>query len=173
MKRLYLLVFTVILLMGIITISSCSKKNIKSNTGYTEVQIPKSLIQSNNLKSSSVFVPKDERVVKESFVLYEGDTAALNGTQIITLDEYGNMIKLEISNNIFNESSLTPNFLQKYEELNSQKTTGFKSSKNVEDIGTCLKACGSVKHPGWCKAGCWAELAIKAAAVVVAVIAAT
>ncbi len=171
MKRYYLLGVTFILLVGIITISSCSKKSVKSDTGYTEVQIPKSLIQSNNLKSTTTFIPKDERVVKEPFVLYEGDTVALNGTQIITLDEHGNMIKLEISNNIFNESSLTPDFLQKYEQLNSPKATHLKSTQNIEGIGTCLKACGSVKHPGWCKAGCWAELAIKAAAVVVAIVA--
>ncbi len=164
--------------LGIITISSCNKKSTKSDTGYTEVQIPESLIQSNNLKSTSDTIPKDERVVKEPFVLYEGDTVALTGTQIITMDKYGNLIKLEISNNIFNNSKLTPDFLQKYyDEVSSQKSSGLKTTKSIEGISGCYDQCKKdyKKHQGrgWCKAGCWGNFIIKAAATAAALIAAT
>ncbi len=169
MKKL--LVTSGLILVSIVTlftISSCNKKNAKSLEGYTNIQIPKQLKSYATFKSSSeTIIPKEERVVKKDFILNQNNKV-LYGTQIITLDKYGNMIKLEISNNIFDKSNLQPDFLlQYYKELSSQKNSNFKSTLGID---SCLHSCQSVKHPGWCKAGCWAELVIKAAAVVIAAI---
>ena len=167
MKKI-ILILSLAFITGSIFFYSCNKNQDEQlEIGYSEVIIPNNFGITNSLKSNDgVFIPEEERIMEKDFILQLSDKEVI-GTQIIELDEYGNMIKLELSNNVFSETELDENFLLEYSELNSQKIGNLKSVKN---IGTCLKACGdsSIKHPGWCKAGCWAGLVITAAAVIVA-----
>jgi hypothetical protein len=76
------------------------------------------------------------------------------------------LVKLEMTTNLFQQTDLTTDFFVNYDENSNLKGT--------MGIGTCLKACNSIEKGegrGWCKAGCWGELALKAAAVAVAIIA--
>jgi len=84
------------------------------------------------------------------------------------------LIKFEMTNNIFDKTALMPDFWVDYD--NNVDT----SNGRVMGIGTCLKACqtgftdssgNKIKGRGACKAGCWGQLAIAAATVVVAAIA--
>lgn len=158
------------IMFGITAFMSCDKsQEVKKENEFSEVVIPDGFGITNPLKSSdSIFIPEEERIVEEDFIIQLSDNIVI-GTQIIELDEFGNIISLKISNNIFTETELDTNFLLDYTELKNQS----ESLKSTMGIGSCLKACGdeSIEHPGLCKAGCWGELAIKAAIAVIAAIA--
>mgnify|MGYP000928644856 CR=1 FL=1 len=153
-------IVAVMLIFGVTAFMSCDKtqETIKG-TGYSEVSIPDNFGIADSQKSN-LFIPEDERIIEEQFYLQLSDKEVI-GTQIIELDELGNMISLQISDNVFLETGLDTNFLHLYSE--------FQSENNLK-IGSCLKACNdeSIQNPGWCKAGCWALLVVKVAAVVVA-----
>jgi len=78
--------------------------------------------------------------------------------------------KLEISDNIFEETNLSPDFFV--------NKTSLKQSGALQK-GSCKADCHStytdkegnkIKGRGWCKAGCWADTVIKVAGLVVAIV---
>ena len=162
------LIIVVIVIFGVTTFMSCDEsQEVKKENEFCEVAIPEDFGITNPLKSSDgVFIPEEERIVEEDFIIQLADNKVI-GTQIIELDEFGNIISLKISNNIFTETELDTNFLLVYSELINQSES-LKSTKS--DIADCAETCNGegIKHPGWCKAGCIAELVVKIALAVVA-----
>ncbi|MDK2979169.1 MAG: hypothetical protein PWP52_1883 [Bacteroidales bacterium] len=163
MKKLFII--TLMVIFGATAFMSCDKTQETLNeSGFRDVRIPENFGITDFQKSNNaiVIIPEEERIVEKKFYLKLPDKEIF-GTQIIELDEIGNMINFKISDNVFIETGLDTNFLFDYIEKNP-------NSDLTKGIGSCLKACGdeSIEHPGWCKAGCWAELALEVAAVVIA-----
>jgi hypothetical protein len=81
----------------------------------------------------------------------------------VLVGEEETLVNFEMTSNVFQETELTPDFLINYDENSSLKGT--------MGIGACLSTCKKsfTKGDGLgaCKAGCLAELAIKAAIVAV------
>ena len=164
MKK-YKLIITLMVVFVAIAFMSCDKtQETLKEPDYREVRIPENFGITDFQKSNNaiVIIPEEERIVEKEFYLQLPDKEIF-GTQVIELDENGNMINLKISDNVFIETGLDTDFLLDYIEKNPNGDLS-------KGIGSCLKACGdeSIEHPGWCKAGCWAELAIQVAAVVIA-----
>lgn len=166
MKRSKLIITLTVVFMATAFVSCDKTQETMKESGFSEVSIPESfgIIDFEKYNNALVIIPEEERIVEKKFYLKLPNKEVF-GTQIIELDEIGNMINLKISDNVFLETGLDTDFLLNYIEKN---TNGDISTRA---IGPCLKACAGVEHPGWCKAGCWAELVVKIAAVVVAAIA--
>lgn len=157
-----------ILSMGLF-FSACEKEESTLNaTQFLEVDVPEGSNILSTFKSGDVkILSEDDRDIEMEFLLpMEGESIV--AIIKVELDEYGNLESLKISDNFFKETGLSVNFLFDYESIISQENTNLKSTT---DTGSCSNACKTAERPGWCRTGCIAEIVIKAAAVVVAIIA--
>ena len=158
MKKLIILSLSLFLMFFVF---SCNEQaNVtEPELEFTEVAIPSHL--KSTLKSSA------ETIVDEIDVKVTTD----DGRDVIgkmrfevPVGDEETLVNFEMTTNLFQGTGLTTDFFVNYDENSNLKGT--------MGIGSCLKACNSIEKGegrGWCKAGCWGELALKAAAVVVAI----
>jgi len=129
----------------------CTKENgLKKEMKFTEVNLPHFMSYS-SLKSGDVLT---EEVDAKIIVLDK------NGKEVEGIIRFTfpincdlSVYKLEITDNIFELTELTPDFL----------LTGYTTQNAIEahdyimsTIYGCLAGCNDEKRPGWCKVGCWA-----------------
>ena len=160
--------FSKLLMLLIITFVAwgCNDQpEVVEDLSFNEVAIP------NNLKTDL----SNGRISSNDFYVEEIDVKGItdDGREIIgkmrftiPVGEDNTLIKFEMTNNIFEQTALTPDFWVEYD--NNMNT----ENGRVAGIGTCLKNCQGFEKGdgrGWCKAGCWAELALKAAMVAIAI----
>lgn len=100
------------------------------------------------------------------------DGNLINGKLTITIDEpTGDLIRVELSQNILNGTDLDSNFLA---------VSNFQVTADEHDHKTCIEDCikkytdpitgEKIRGRGWCKAGCWGKTVIQVAEAVVTLI---
>ena len=141
---------------------SCSEEVqiLEPDSEFTEVDIPSHLKTKSKSSIETVIDEIDVQITNKDGSVVFGKIRL----EVPTGDEE-TLVKLEMTSNLFQNTDLTKDFFANY----------YESSKSIEakGIGSCLKDCRSIpkgEGRGWCKAGCWGELAIKAAVVVVAIL---
>jgi hypothetical protein len=160
-----------ILFLSIVLLISwgCNKplEAIEPDLSFSEVAIPDNLKSTipNNGRTSTEVEEIDVKVIAS-------DGKGIIGKMRFTFPsgEENTLTKFELTSNILALTALTPEFWTDFSENNSNP------NGRVTGIGSCLKDCNSQAKGagrGACKAGCWLELAISAAVVVVAIIAIT
>lgn len=91
----------------------------------------------------------------------------VHGKVKLTLPEEGDgLVGFEITQNIFDQTELTPTFWT--DGVSKQDNAGGR----IASIGECLSGCQDIpkgEGRGWCKAGCWVELAAAVAIVIIAI----
>lgn len=107
-----------------------------------------------------------EEVIRE-IVVIKPTGEKIYGKAKLTLSVEGeHLIKFQMTQNLFQETGLTPDFwLEGFSKLEGGKTT-------ILNIGDCLSKCNSLEksEKGWCKAGCWIGFAASVAVVVIAIV---
>jgi len=142
---------------------SCSEKNDEEQINYdfVDVEIPSYL--TSTLKSTT----EADTVVMDIKVTDDNGNEVIGKMEfLIPVDEDNTLISFRMTSNIFEDTDLTTDFW-----VNSEDESSLKSAMG---IGTCLSKCNEMEKGegrGWCKGGFWAELAIKAAAVVATIVA--
>jgi hypothetical protein len=158
MKKLSFVSLSVFL---ILFVWSCNEqtKITEPELEFTEVAIPSHLKSNMKASTETVIVEKDVKLTTE-----EGKEIVGKMRFEIPVGDEETLVNFEMTANLFQGTGLTTDFFVNYDENSNLKGT--------MGIGSCLKACNGIEKGegrGWCKAGCWGELALKAAAVVVAI----
>lgn len=151
-------------LLVLISFLSCSdqEKLIIEEENFTSVDIPVTYKQNlpNGRNTSSA-----EEVIRDIKVTNLKGEVVYGKVKLIFPMEGDGLISFEMTRNIFDQTELTPTFWT--DALSKADYTGGR----VEGIGSCLKDCQSLAQGegrGWCKAGCWVELAAVVAVVIIA-----
>lgn len=157
-----------------LSIFSCTKEeeNTVKNLNYTEVNLPSSIKTSS--KSESI----GSEVVEAQIITLDENENEIIGSIRFTLptSDDESIIKLEISNNVFELTNLDPDFLLNAEQkglLNITKSSCVASCREqfVNDDGEIDDE--NRREYNWCKVHCWAKVVVTAAAtIIVAIIAA-
>ena len=143
---------------------SCSKSKEEKpkELDYVDVELPSALKSALKAAGEVQIFEKDIKVIKD-------DGTEVIGKMRFAIPENDDftLVAFEMTSNIFEETNLTPDFWV---------TQGDEAAlKSAMGIGSCLKNCkeGHEKGEGrgWCRTDCWAELAVKIATVVVAIVA--
>ena len=148
MKKLSIVSLSLILM---IFVFSCDKQNevaeLDSELEFVDIVIPD--VYKPNLKSNY-----EEEILEDFITVLNKDGKEVTGKLRITLPitDGCKITKLELTENILQETDITTNFLVEY-----ANGSGLKSTHNVaECFGTCDD--GKHKHPGWCKFWCVVEI---------------
>lgn len=131
---------------------------------FTNVMLPD--FMKSNLKIESVVF----EVVEAKIIVLDESGSEVHGYIRFTLPDSNDesIIKLEISNNIFEQTSLKSDFLIIAQEKGQLDATKSSCVASCQEKFTDADG-NKIKGRGWCKAECWAQTIIKAAAVVVAI----
>lgn len=119
--------------------------SLAASTTFTSVSIPEPYQSSATSGDAVIFgiqVLNDEDEIVEGLIKF-----------VINEDDDEKLVSLEISDSIFDQTSLTPNVWVDFRTANPSIQAGTH--------GDCLKGCEGVTRPKLCKAGCWAELGIR------------
>ena len=130
---------------------NCNKQveEVKPETEFTEIAIP------NNFKSNLKSVG-NTKLYEDAITIVTKDGKEVYGKVRFTFPENNNdcsVVKIELSDNIFNETGLSTDFFKSYYSL-----------KSTNDVAECFGHCEDRKHPGWCKAACFIVALVEAAA---------
>jgi hypothetical protein len=141
--------------------SSCNEQLevSESEFEFSKVTIPSHLKSTLKIASETFVDEMDVKVITE-----DGREIIGKMRFEIPLGDEEKLVDLEITTNLLTDTELTEDFFVNYDDSNNLKAT--------MGIGACLKNCNGIEKGdgrGWCKAGCWGELALKAATVVVAI----
>lgn len=155
-----LLTFAVIL-SGVI---SCSdEQSLKKEDVFASVIIPNSYKNSSSNGRTST---STEEVIREITVTTSTGEVIRGKVKLTIPSEGDGLVGFEITQNIFDQTDLTPTFWT--DGVSKQSNAGGR----IAGIGECLSGCQDIpkgEGRGWCKAGCWVELAATVAIVIIAV----
>ena len=155
-----LLTFTMVLA----SVLSCSdqEQNLKKQDVFASVVIPDGY--KNNSQNGRTSAATEEIIRDITVTTSTGEV--VRGKVKLTMPTEGDgLVGFEITQNIFDQTELTPTFWT--EGVSNQNNSGGR----VASIGECLSACdGREGGKFWCKAGCWVELAAVVAIVIIAVV---
>ena len=138
--------------------SACNERTaVEPDLDFVSVSIPDHL----KTDTSNGRVSSEDMEIQEVEVEITTDEGKkVKGIVRVTMPtgDEETLINFEVTNNILDETGADSDFW-----LNALDS----SNARVMGIGGCLKNCRGDKREGWCRAGCWAELALKVVAVVV------
>jgi hypothetical protein len=154
-----LMTFTFIF-VGVI---SCSEEQgLKNEEVFASVVIPDSYKNSSpNGRTSSA----TEEIIRDITVTTTSGEVVHGKVKLTIPTEGDGLVGFEITQNIFDQTELTPTFWA--DGVAKQNNAG-----RIAGIGECLSGCQDIpkgEGRGWCKAGCWVELAATVAIVIIAV----
>jgi len=150
-----------IISVGII---SCSEEQgLKNEEVFASVAIPDSYKNSStNGRTSSA----TDEVIRDITVTTTSGKVVHGKVKLTIPIEGDGLVGFEITQNIFDQTELTPTFWT--DGVSKQNNAGGR----IASIGECLAGCQEIpkgEGRGWCKAGCWIELAAAVAIVIIAV----
>ena len=161
-KSIIYKIFTLAVLIAVTTFYACDEKaevSPKSELEFVEVTIPNAYKSTVNDRSSSDEV--DDVIVDVQFTTNDGKEIVGKVHLVMSDDE--TLSYFAMTENLLSETNLTADFW----------ISGTDATNGRRGIGTCLKNCKGMEKgegKGWCKAGCWIELAAKVAGVIAAII---
>jgi hypothetical protein len=160
-KSLAVLMTFAIILVGV---TSCSEEQgLKNEEVFTSVVIPDSYKNSSpNGRASSA----TEEIIRDITVTTTSGEVVHGKVKLTIPTEGDGLVGFEITQNIFDQTELTPTFWT--DGVSKQSNAGGR----IAGIGECLSGCQDIpkgEGRGWCKAGCWVELAATVAIVIIAV----
>jgi len=165
MKNLNVSKMVLIAIIAIISWGCNEQLVVVEELSFNEVAIPNNLkADITNGRVSSLDINVEEIEVK--VITDDGKEIIGKMRFTIPVGEENTLIKFEMTNNIFEKTALTHDFWMEYDNSTNS------ANGRVAGIGSCLKDCNTMDKGdgrGWCKAGCWAELALQAAMVAVAI----
>ena len=133
---------------------------------FNEVAIPNNLkTDITNGRVSSQDIDIEEIEVK--VITDDGKEVIGKMRFTIPIGEDNTLINFEMTNNIFQQTDLTPDFWIDYD--NNMETEDGRVANETAD---CLKGCNDYNRGGGrgaCKFGCWATLAIQVAMVAITI----
>jgi hypothetical protein len=155
------------LILPLIALNACTKQieTEQKTTEFKNVHLP------DFMKASDKSEYETYSIVEAEITAYTPDREKISGTIRFTMPDTpeNTLLKLEITDNIFQQTHLSPKFLLEAEEkgfLNSEKSSCIASCQEqfTDDNGNKLSGLG------WCKAECWAKTIISAASTIIAAV---
>jgi hypothetical protein len=147
-----------------VAISCSDEQSLKKEDVFTSVVIPDSYKNSSSNGRSST--SSTEEVIREITVTTATGEVVRGKVKLTIPSEGDGLIGFEITQNIFDQTDLTPTFWT--DGVSKQSNAGGR----IASIGECLSGCQDIPRGegrGWCKAGCWVELAATVAIVIIAI----
>jgi hypothetical protein len=90
----------------------------------------------------------EEYKIQVKVILKDG--TKFMGYMNIKIGKDNKLVGMQLSKNIFDKTGNDVDFLKRYANSNNLKS--------LKNHGECITTCeDEAEHPGWCKAGCWAE----------------
>lgn len=155
------------LILPLIALNACTKQieTEQKTTEFKNVHLP------DFMKASDKSEYETYSIVEAEIIAYSPEEKKVSGTIRFTIPDTpeNTLLKLEITDNIFQQTNLSPEFLLEAEEK------GFLNSEKSSCIAACQEAFtddegNSQSGLGWCKAQCWAKTIISAAATIIAAV---
>jgi len=143
-------------------------ENLDSDVNYIDLEIPNSISYGSNFRTEDI---ETEEVLVEIIVL-NSLNEEIEGELIVSLpvdnDDY--LVSMKVSDNIVNALGSDYDYWSNLQGIDNQRLLKSSCIADCQEAFTDDEG-NKIKGRGACKAGCWAKIAIAAAAVVATIVA--